>query len=437
MNYYDVLFAKKLNGGGSSGGGGGWQRPSGYPDLYSLNISNEEALYITYRANNIDGVDSFASFQVTSSGSYTVEIGTVNNGTFTAISSETLASNTAFMKWLVGYSVPYVVIRITGTITKFEKKNFTLDGNNFDQGTQYMVEVYGRLPNLTELYRSSFAETRELESVKLIDMQSVTTLERAFYNSRRLENVYISGVVQRCKGYYAFALCKDLQYVYCNGIKLGDVQNLFDGSPVRYSDFEGWDVVWNGNCSSVFANTLFKSYDLRNWDITTTTPTSCFKETRAMRYVDISTWTVSGNAPGMFNNSGVEEIPTMSSWSNITNIANLFSGSMLTGKITMPSTGVTDLGTSLQYLNNVESITIPNTYTNIPAQAFRDASNCEEIHFLATTPPTLANSNAFTTNMNANLKIYVPYSADHSVLTAYQTASNWSSVASKIVEEAQ
>jgi hypothetical protein len=57
-----------------------------------------------------------------------------------------------------------------------------------------------------------------------------------------------------------------------------------------------------------------------------------------------------------------------------------------------------------------------------------------EYHFKPTTPPTLANSNAFQ-NIPSDCIIYVPYSADHSILNAYKTATNWSSQASKMQEE--
>ena len=52
------------------------------------------------------------------------------------------------------------------------------------------------------------------------------------------------------------------------------------------------------------------------------------------------------------------------------------------------------------------------------------------------TPPTLASSsNIFT--VNSGVRIFDPYSADHSILNAYKTATNWTDYASYIVEEPQ
>lgn len=53
-----------------------------------------------------------------------------------------------------------------------------------------------------------------------------------------------------------------------------------------------------------------------------------------------------------------------------------------------------------------------------------------EYHILATTPPTLSNTNAFY-GISADCKIYVPAAS----LSDYQGASNWSTYASYMVGE--
>ena len=78
-------------------------------------------------------------------------------------------------------------------------------------------------------------------------------------------------------------------------------------------------------------------------------------------------------------------------------------------------------------------VTIPATVTSIGQYAFGGCSALATVICLPTTPPTLVNSNAFTSNKSGR-KIYVPYSADHSILDAYKAASNWSSYASYIYE---
>lgn len=80
----------------------------------------------------------------------------------------------------------------------------------------------------------------------------------------------------------------------------------------------------------------------------------------------------------------------------------------------------------------VKKIYIPSTVTQINATAFCYNYYCEEIHVYPTTPPTLSNANVFNQTTGT---FYVPYSADHSILTAYKEATNWSTFADRMVEE--
>ena len=82
--------------------------------------------------------------------------------------------------------------------------------------------------------------------------------------------------------------------------------------------------------------------------------------------------------------------------------------------------------------SQVKKIYIPETVTSIKATAFAYNYYCEEIHLYPTAPPTLANTNVFNGTTGT---FYVPYSADHSILTAYQNETNWSTSASRMVEE--
>lgn len=90
-------------------------------------------------------------------------------------------------------------------------------------------------------------------------------------------------------------------------------------------------------------------------------------------------------------------------------------------------------GQCFRYNYSLTKITIPNTITSILSLAFGDCFNLIEIYMKPTVPPTL-DSTSFS-NVPSSCVIYVPYSADHSVLNAYKTATNWSTYASQIVEE--
>ena len=77
---------------------------------------------------------------------------------------------------------------------------------------------------------------------------------------------------------------------------------------------------------------------------------------------------------------------------------------------------------------NLTSVTIPASIVQIDSSAFEICRALTSVIMKPTTPPTLG-SNVFA-DTNANLVITVPKGS----LTAYQTASNWSAYADKMVE---
>ena len=98
--------------------------------------------------------------------------------------------------------------------------------------------------------------------------------------------------------------------------------------------------------------------------------------------------------------------------------------------LTIPDS-VTSIGASaFSGCSCLTSVTIPDSVTNIEASAFSNCYGIGEYHFKPTTPPTLANSNAFS-GIYTDCIIYVPQGS----LDAYKTATNWSSQASKMQEE--
>ena len=98
-----------------------------------------------------------------------------------------------------------------------------------------------------------------------------------------------------------------------------------------------------------------------------------------------------------------------------------------TSSISLPSTLTTIEKISTTAL---KQITIPSGVTTIGNNAFSGNYSLTSVVMLPTTPPTLGSS-AFMTYVQ---KIYVPYSADHSILDAYKGATNWSNYASKMEE---
>ena len=102
--------------------------------------------------------------------------------------------------------------------------------------------------------------------------------------------------------------------------------------------------------------------------------------------------------------------------------------------ITIPDSVTRIFGNAFSYCYSLASVTIPDSVTSIGSSAFNSCYSVAEYHFASTTPPTLSSTNAFS-GIAADCIIYVPYSADHSILEAYKTANNWSTYASYMQEE--
>ena len=97
--------------------------------------------------------------------------------------------------------------------------------------------------------------------------------------------------------------------------------------------------------------------------------------------------------------------------------------------VTIPD-GVTSINGSAFYnCYSLTSLTIPDDVTSISSSAFYSCRSIAYLIFEPTTPPTVSNANAFN-NLSSDLVVYVPAGT----LSAYQSASNYSSISSKMVE---
>lgn len=95
--------------------------------------------------------------------------------------------------------------------------------------------------------------------------------------------------------------------------------------------------------------------------------------------------------------------------------------------VILPDT-VTTIGNCSQCYS-LEKLVIPASVTTIASGGLSNNTAMKEYHFLPTTPPSIS-SNTFS-NIPSNCVIYVPTAS----LSAYQTATNWSTYASYMVGE--
>ena len=125
---------------------------------------------------------------------------------------------------------------------------------------------------------------------------------------------------------------------------------------------------------------------------------------------------------------------SMEPYSGVNITARLYDAPFLTHYVIMGT--YTNVVTDAMRGSKARKLFVPSSVTSIAATAYAYNSYLQEVHMFPTTPPTLANVNAFT-NLPSTCVIYVPYSADHSILEAYQAATNWSTFASQMQEEPQ
>ena len=97
-------------------------------------------------------------------------------------------------------------------------------------------------------------------------------------------------------------------------------------------------------------------------------------------------------------------------------------------KIDLPSTLTTMDVAALRNAKNLRTITIPVNVNSIQAQALSGCTSLQRIRFLPTTPPTVANANAFS-GIPTSCVVEVPAAS----LAAYQAATNYASISAQMV----
>ena len=414
--------------GTGSGGSGGstWTRPADWPDISAMDYTNEVA-YFTYSADIDSGFCDF-SFR-TSAGSYSVEIGEIVNGVFVADDTYTLSSNENCQHYFGSSLGGYKVVRakpLTGTFVGFSfYKNSAFSDNGVQRygESQGLLEFWAKLGTLT--YNDGFFRSmRALQNIHLGEVKLPSSITRMLDSCSGLCQIdaesWDTSAVENMS--YAFSYC-GIHHADISGwdtTSLTNISDMFYGCKIHELDLNSWDVSRCNTFHYLFeACTLLRKLEISEWDTSSVTVfRELFYNAESLRYVDVSEWDTS----------------------KVTDMQSAFLGTRTLTGIDISGWDFTKVANMTQFMQNsmvVSSITFPASLSVIGAKAFDNARNLFEFHFQSTTPPTLENTNAFGNMTDAGgKKIYVPYSADHSVLNAYKTASNWSTYSSYIFEEA-
>ena len=176
-------------------------------------------------------------------------------------------------------------------------------------------------------------------------------------------------------------------------------------------------------------------------DIPSTSPYVIFVDP-AVEAICVANWSQDGLGVTMQELQGVTNIGTLFRYTTaksfdefkfftgVTTIPTLaFANTTALVSIELPNT-VVELGAqSFNLAQAIKSIVIPSSVTTIRQYVFINNNALDTAVVLPTTPPTNDGG-----NFSNPSKVYVPYSADHSILAAYQSANNWSAIASKLYE---
>lgn len=360
-----------VNVSGGGGGGGSWVRPADWPDLSKMDVSGGDILYMTSYADEARG---FCSFKITCTGNYTVEVGTISGSTFTANSTQTYASNSDCELYYGSANGTYKVLRVTGTaITKLtlnQGSTITIGSFYGYKSNQGIIDIVGKLPSGTGLSCSS---QYNLVNVKIDGLVLSGSMSQMFYNCYSLTSLDVSG--------WDTAAVTSMSQMFFFCVSLTSL------------DVSGWDTGAVTDMNSMFSSCYsLTSLDVSDWDTGAVTNMSqMFNNCTSLTSLDVSDW-------------------DFSLVTNATYAGNIF-----------------------RYCRGLRgSLTLPATMAQIGTYCFADMRSIYEWHFKATSPPALANTNAFSYMTDfGGKKIYVPQSA----LSAYKTATNWSTYASYMVGE--
>ena len=245
---------------------------------------------------------------------------------------------------------------------------------------------------------------RECQSLKYASVPPTVTRfnEWCFYNCVALEEITIPSGVERIDS-KAFTSCSYLRSVILPSSTSNIYSDAFlDCLALREVNIANADLASNvfKNCQSIDSVTLKCS----------AVPSSAFNNNYCMRRVAL--------------------INTTTIW------ASAFSRCSSLSDIDFPE-GITVInGYAFEACLCLTKLIIPSTVTTIGGSAFKGCKGMMEYHFLPNEPPALGDTGVFN-GIRSDCIIYVPYSSDHSILTAYQTATNWSTYASYMQEEPQ
>ena len=281
--------------------------------------------------------------------------------------------------------------------------------------------------NIKIIYSNAFQDS----SLEFINLKDITTVgDRAFLNANLVGTLHLLNATTISN--YAFS-----GNSLVTSILLPSVTTLTGSTWAAGGAFEGCtsltNVQLNDNLTSIGCRAFFGCTKLASITLPsslTSTDERVFQDCTALSTIVL---------PENLKSIGRNLFTNCTALTSITLPSNLvtfgiqvFSGCTALTTINPINTSVIS-GSLFNNCSALQSVELSSNLTEIVNDSFRNCSALTTLIIHAETVPTLDHTNAFS-GTNSNLKIYVPYSSDHSILNNYKTASNWSAYATKIFE---
>lgn len=387
-----------------------WVRPSGLPDLDSLNLqmSGDDFIYMTYDATGTGNAIVW-HIETANKAAATLDIGHISNGSYIVDETYSVTHNTDFIKWTDNYS-GYLVIRITGQITYCYSKSTTLDGQTQHYRQQPIIERIAYVPHLIKFCPTANSNawtmySQEREKVANGDGTALTSINTAWGYGRNLRSLDISGihtpnVTDMANAFYFCQYIKELDLRHWVTTKVLSLSSTFSTCyGLRTINITGWETPSLNNLYSTFSTcrSLKKIYGLEglntanvttfaylfsvcmnlddfpieDWDTAKcTTFVNLFNECYMLKEIDLSGWDTSKvtTFASMFSNCQSLKRVCLDGWSaaNVTTVSGMFSSCHDLESIDISWMHLTNKCTSIYAMFSncwlIKEINIPNDW---------------------------------------------------------------------------
>ena len=357
--------------------------------------------------NNNANSRNYVQHSYAEPGSYVIKINPIENTPLiipSSLNSQVYNSNLL----LYANNTTSVDTRYSMAIKKIEiGKNFCWNSGN-----------YGSFANLQNL------ETITIPADNYVNTVNNHTLQRHFLECKKLKCLILPRGILSFKD-FAFAVCTNLEIVSIPQTVTG-----FTGSNVFSNNSNLKEItVPEFSATNFNQNYPFQNcYSLKR-AIVPSYPNGCFQNCQSLEKVVLTDADNARILSGAFSTCySLKEfdMPTTALDTNIPSQTLTYNNYI--EHLKFPDGFKTVVASAMSNLRGLKTLTLPPTITSINAGGLSNYFSLREFHIMATTPPTLSGA---ISNFPTTCKIYVPEGS----LSAYQTATNWSTYASQMEEE--